>query len=216
MSAQVATPRRWLLLGLLLLATAGARARLAASPTVPPRQPLDGFPDRVGAWSLASQPAMSADVLEVLRADDYLLRIYSNPKGDNAQFFVAYYRTQHAGETMHSPKNCLPGSGWEPVRSDTVPLPAAGGALVNRYVVEREGDRALVLYWYQAQGRIIASEYWSKFYLIWDAMRDNRRDGAIVRVVVPLAPHETIAAATQEAFSFADPALPQLRRFLPE
>src|SRR6185312_3812618 len=104
------------------------------------------------------------------------------------------------GESMHSPKNCLPGAGWEPIQSDLVPLPAAGpGVEVNRYVVEKEGDRDLVLYWYQAQGRIIAREYWGKLYLVWDAMRQGRRDGAIVRVLVPMGTHETVEAATQQA-----------------
>ncbi len=205
--------RHWLLLTILLLATFGVRARLGASPVVPLREPLSQFPNQVGRWGLESQPALTPDVIGVLKADDYMIRNYGTAQGEQAQLFVAYYRSQHAGESMHSPKNCLPGSGWEPIQSDYIHL--AAGPEINRYVVENEGDRDLVLYWYQAQGRIIASEYWGKFYLVWDAMREGRRDGAIVRVLVPMAPHETVAAATQEALSLANPSLPLLRHFLP-
>lgn len=214
MAAQ--TRRHWLLVALILAATFSVRSHLGASPSVPLRLPLEQFPASVGQWKLQSQPRMTDDILGVLKADDYLLRIYQNPQGVQAQFFIAYYRSQRAGETMHSPKNCLPGSGWEPVQSDMIAFPAApSGTVINRYVVEKEGDRDLVLYWYQAHGRIIASEYWGKFYLVWDAMRMGRRDGAIVRVLVPMAPGESVAAATDQALSLADPALPLLSNFLP-
>ena len=215
MSAQ--SRRHWLLLAVLLLATFGVRSRLGASPTVQLQQPLAQFPSAVAGWTLENQPSMTSDVLGVLKADDYLLRNYRNAQGQQANFFVAYYRSQHAGEAMHSPKNCLPGSGWEPILDDTVPLAAAGpGVAINRYVVENSGDRQLVLYWYQAQDHVIASEYVTKAFLIWDSMRTGRRDGAIVRVVVPMAPGESFDAATQRALSFANPSLPLLNHFLPQ
>lgn len=209
--------RQWLLLGVVLLATFGVRARLSHAAVVPLRQPLADFPAQVGPWKLVNQPALGEDVLSVLKADDYMMRNYVNPQGDEAQLFVAYYRSQHAGEAMHSPKNCLPGSGWEPIVNDTVPL-AAGppGTRVNRYVVENSGQRSMILYWYQAQGRIIASEYAVKFYLVWDAMREGRRDGAIVRVLVPMGPHQSIASGTAVALNLANRTLPLLRYFLPK
>src|SRR6185437_6542537 len=161
--------RHWLVLTLVLLATFAVRARLGGSPVVPLRQPLEQFPATVGPWHLTTQPALSADVLGVLKADDYMVRNYATAGGDQAQLFVAYYRSQRAGESMHSPKNCLPGAGWEPILSDEIPLASAPpGTMINRYVVENEGNRDVVLYWYQAQGRIIASEYWGKIFLVWD------------------------------------------------
>jgi EpsI family protein len=208
--------RHWLLLSVLLLATLGVRARLSHAAVVPLREPLALFPNQIGPWQLVSQPAMTKDEIAVLKADDYMVRNYATRSGKVAQLFVAYYRTQHAGDSMHSPKNCLPGSGWEPIQSDLVPLAAApAGTMVNRYVVENSGDRDLVLYWYQAQGRIIASEYWGKIYLVWDAMRENRRDGAIVRVLVPMTENQTVAAATKTALDMANRSMPLLSHFLP-
>ncbi|HWG36436.1 MAG TPA: EpsI family protein [Terriglobales bacterium] len=203
-------------MALVLVATFAIRARLRGSPIVPLRQPLDRFPAEVGVWHLHSQGSLTADVLDVLKADDYMVRDYATAGGDQAQLFVAYYRSQRAGESMHSPKNCLPGAGWEPILSDEIPLASAPpGTMINRYVVENEGNRDLVLYWYQAQGRIIASEYWGKFYLVWDSMRDGRRDGAIVRVLAPMQTGESIEQATTIAMSLANPSLPLLGRFLP-
>ena len=96
---------------------------------------------------------------------------------------------------MHSPLNCMPGAGWEPVGQDTrrntrAPLgePASAGAppMINRVIVQKGLDRQLVLYWYQAHGRIVASEYWGKVYTVVDAIRLNRSDGAMVRIIVPI------------------------------
>jgi EpsI family protein len=206
-----------MLLIVLLLITVGVRTRLGASPAVNLEQPLALFPNQVGTWRLVGQPALSADVVHVLDADAYMVRNYATPRGQQAQLFVAYYRSQQAGESMHSPKNCLPGSGWEPIQNDEVALAAGpAGAMANRYVVENSGNRALVLYWYQAQSRIIANEYFGKVYLVWDAMRHGRRDGAIVRVLVPMDPGQSVAAATSAALSLANPSLPLLRQFLPQ
>jgi EpsI family protein len=132
---------------------------------------------------MEQRQSMPDPLMGVLKPDDYLLRRYQDRQGRQADIFVAYYRVQRAGETIHSPKNCLPGWGWQPVQNDVVKMQQDGQTVeVNRYVVEKNGQRALVLYWYQAHGRIIASEYAGKLYLVWDALRYGRRDGGLVRV----------------------------------
>lgn len=184
------------------------------------RQPLEKFPHRLGDWSLTNEGFFSQAVLNVLRADDYLSRTYFKAGARPADLFIAYYRSQQAGETMHSPKNCLPGAGWVPTRNDLVPLGTDGeGSLlwVNRYVVQNGAGRALlVLYWYQANGRVLASEYWGKFYLVWDAMRAGRSDGAILRITVPLDVQEEPEVATEQAMELARMMMPHLPDFLPE
>lgn len=205
--------RRWLALSLLLLASFAASVRLQGHTATPLRQPLSQFPNTLPGWQLVDQPALTPDVLAVLKADDYMDRDYRDAAGAEASLFVAYYRAQHAGDAMHSPKNCLPGGGWEPILNDTVAL--ADGRSINRYVVENSGDRAMVLYWYQAQSRIIASEYAVKAFLVWNGMRTGRRDGAIVRVLAPMAPYESVPDATRLALSLANASLGPLQQFLP-
>jgi EpsI family protein len=130
-------------------------------------------------------------------------------------FFLAYFPTQRTGSTIHSPQNCLPGSGWIPADLKRIALPGSEKALVNRYIIAKGLDRQLVLYWYQSNGRIVASEYWAKFFLVADSVRRNRSDGALVRIVTPVARDESVETAERRALDFARQALPQLDRFVP-
>lgn len=202
-----------------LLATITVKAWLNTAPPVPLRKSLAEFPDTIGDWKMVSSARLSDDISGVLKADDYMIRKYQSPKKDaDIDMFVAYYKSQAAGESMHSPKNCLPGSGWTPVLNDRVFLKknADGKPVeINRYVIENGGERALVLYWYQANGRIIASEYWGKFYLVWDALHTRRRDGAIIRLLVPLRRGDDSQKPLESALEFARAAGNDLPAFLP-
>ncbi|MGO9269612.1 MAG: VPLPA-CTERM-specific exosortase XrtD [Terriglobia bacterium] len=209
---------RLLIPSAILLLSFGLRVWLGASPVAPAREQLTDFPSQLGSWRMLRDDKIDPETLAVLKADDYLQRGYQNSEGQYASIFVAYYRSQQAGESMHSPKNCLPGSGWEPVESDRLLIgtDSAGRPIqVNRYVVENsEGKRELVLYWYQEQGRVIASEYWAKLYMIWDTIRSGRRDGAIVRVTVPMLGKED-SSALNAALDLVRTIIPILPRFVP-
>ena len=210
--------RRLLILTAVVALSFGARCWLAAAPVIPQRQVLADFPRQLGPWELVRESAMSARIEGVLAADDYTLRTYRNAQGQSADLFVAYYKVQNAGESMHSPKNCMPGAGWEPVETGRIQLDsdAAGHSLwINRLVIERDRERILVLYWYQAQGRVIASEYWGKIYLVWDALRSHRRDGAIVRITVPLGNAGDSESALRLALDLARSSYSHLPPFIP-
>jgi EpsI family protein len=212
------TNRIFLVAGFLLL-TITLKAWLNTTPPVPLRKSLAEFPETIGSWKMTSSARLSEDVSGVLKADDYMLRKYQNTAdGSAVDMFVAYYKSQAAGESMHSPKNCLPGSGWTPVLNDRVFLKKddQGRPIeINRYVIENGGERALVLYWYQANGRVIASEYWGKFYLVWDALHTRRRDGAIIRLLVPLRRGDDSQKPLESALEFARAASNDLPAFLP-
>ena len=211
--------KRLFLVAALLVLTIGTKAFLNTAPPVPLRKPLLEFPEHVGDWQMASSAQLTDEVAGVLKADDYMVRQYREPStGKTVDMFVAYYKTQAAGESMHSPKNCLPGSGWTPVVNDEVFLKTnekGKPVEINRYIIQNGAERALVLYWYQANGRIIANEYMGKFYLVWDALRTRRRDGAIVRLVVPLRPGEDPQKPLETGLQFARLATSSLPAFLP-
>ena len=114
--------------------------------------------------------------------------------------------------------NCLPGSGWQPIAQSRMPLTLGGVAAdVNRVIVDKGGEQLLVLYWYQSHGRVVASEYWSKIHMVLDAIRTNRTDAALVRVVVPIRVRDANgeAAAEKEALTFVHALFPHLARHLP-
>jgi len=201
-----------------LLAAAGTVARADRYEEVAPRQPLSQLPMQIGDWTGVQQPPLSKAVLDVLRADDYLTRAYYAADKAVVGLYVGFWQSQRQGDTIHSPLNCLPGAGWEPVSRTTLPLPGSGHQTINRYVIQKGLERQLVLYWYQSHGRLVASEYWSKFYLIRDAVRLNRTDGAIVRVIAPIAGTSLEAEqhAERTALRFVDVLLPALGTFLPD
>ena len=206
----------------VLLAAAAGVARADRYEETPLRMSFSLFPMQLGEWRGEQRPPFTPRVLEVLGLDDYLTRVYYLNPQTPADLYIGYWKSQRQGDTMHSPQNCLPGAGWEPVSQSllTMPDPRNPGGpsiTVNRYLIQKGLERQLVLYWYQNRGRVVGSEYWSKFYLIWNAMRYNRTDAAIVRVVVPVADASAAAEAKAEhdALSFVNVMMPQVGNFLP-
>jgi EpsI family protein len=129
--------------------------------------------------------------------------------------YVGYYGSQRTGSTYHSPKNCLPGAGWTFKSSEPVTgvIPGARRATVNKVVIEKGFDRQLILYWYQDRGRVVASEYDAKAYLIWDALTKNRTDGALVRISTLVVGSEE--DAYRHALEFLQAAWKPLNGHLP-
>lgn len=168
------------------------------------RAPLvTALPDRIRGME-GRDGAISEDEAAVAGFTDYALRVYgeTDPEGDGivlgdrwASIYLGFYETQTRGRTIHSPKNCLPGSGWEALSSTTadIDVPDGEAVSVNRYVLQNGDARALVLYWYQGRGRVAHDEYLVKWDLLRDAALRRRTDEALVRVVVPIGESEAEA-----------------------
>jgi len=200
----------------LLIVLQGALIYSAVRPeAIPAGRPLSMLPGTLGSWNFLQEGVIDRDTREILKADDLLNRFYASGSM-GANLFVAAFRSQRNGKAPHSPKNCLPGSGWTPLNSGQVPIDVgrAMPIVVNRYVVAHGDDRSLVLYWYQSRDRAIASEYTAKFWVVVDAMRLNRTDTALVRVVVPIVNRDEDAAA-KSATDFVRSFYGTLREYLP-
>lgn len=182
-------------------------------------QPLADFPSVLGSWhQYGPEGVVDDETRAVLNADDILDRTYVDPSTMRGVFFfVAAFRTQRNGKAPHSPKNCLPGSGWTQVSADDkfpVDIGAAQPILVNRYLVAHGNDRSVVLYWYQSRNRVVANEFKAKFWVMADAMHLNRTDTALVKVVVnigDLSEEDATATAVDFVKSFFGP----LHQYLP-
>jgi EpsI family protein len=206
------------ILAALLIAGAGvllqARAR---SEVFPPRLPLKQLPQQLNGWTGSDVP-IDQDVLNILGPGDFLLRVYQSPQQSQyVDLFIAYFRSQRAGDTIHSPQHCLPGSGWAPVENKHIilNLPGHGPFPANRYLIAKGDSRQLVLYWFWAHDRGVASEYWAKFYLVADSIKMNRSDGSLVRITTPMYPGETADAAQQRVLPFAGEVSPLLDSYIP-
>jgi EpsI family protein len=206
-------------IAVLMLVTTGvflqARGRREI---VPARERLAAFPLTFGPWT-GRDVAISQDILTILGPGDFLVRLYRNQvkAAPYVDLFIAYFPSQRAGDTIHSPKHCLPGAGWLPVESKRIEiaLPGHRPFNANRYIIAKGGDRQLVLYWYLAHDRALASEYLAKFYLVADSMRMNRSDGSLIRLTTPMFRDETPDAAEQRLRAFAGEIVPRLDTYIP-
>jgi EpsI family protein len=217
MGALNGLPARILALVLLLQAVAyyAVASREEIIPDVPP---LSEFPRTVGGWGMTRDFPVEKEVQEVLRADDLMSRVYMNPQQTaGASLFMAFFKTQRYGQAPHSPKNCLPGSGWEPKEDSKRPVVVPGMAepiVVKKYLIERGDQKSLVLYWYQSHNRVIAGELTAKFWLVVDAVRHRRSDTALIRIIVPVQANGD-EAAERTAIEFVRAVYPDIARQLP-
>jgi EpsI family protein len=177
-------------------------------------QPLRELPYTLDNWTATEQP-LDEQTVQAVGVSDYTNRIYSSPQVGFAQLYVGYYASQRTGDTIHSPKNCLPGAGWDPVQSGyaTIFVPGGRQIVVNEYIIQQGLDKQLVFYWYQGRGRVIASEYSGKFWMVADAISRNRTDGALVRLVTPMNDGEVPARA--RLVSFTQLLFPYLESVIP-
>jgi EpsI family protein len=214
--SRTALGRAAVILSVLLLAQAAVFYGFSRGELAPSHRPLDQFPTQLGDWTMIQQGVMEQEIKDVLRADDYITRSYGQGR-EQANLFVAFFKSQRAGQAPHSPKNCLPGAGWIWTVSDQIPitLPDENRTIqVNRYIVQRGDQKSLILYWYQSRDRVVASEYTAKVYVVADALRYNRTDTALVRVEVPIIEGND-QAATNTGVEFVKTFHKTLRGFLP-
>lgn len=209
---------RFVVVVALLLSAGLVHQARSRKEIIAPRMPLSKFPRNLGSWA-GTDERIDKETLDVLGPGDFLLRVYENTAVDEApvDLFIAYFPSQRSGDTIHSPKNCLPGSGWRPIESHPVllSLPGQPSFPATRYLIARGDERELVWYWYQAHGRALASEYWAKFYLIADAIRMNRSDGSLVRLVTPFQTRERSGDADTRLRTLAGQVVPLLQSYVP-
>jgi EpsI family protein len=202
----------------LMLATAIVLQAHSRSEYFPPRSPLSSLPSQIDGWT-GTDSVLDQQTLVILGPGEFLMRDYVNPSQPQTwiNLYIAYFPSQRAGDTIHSPNHCLPGAGWVPTSREVVQLRRPDGSSfpVNRYIVAKGSERQLVLYWFQAHGREVASEYWAKYYLVSDSVRMNRSDGGLVRLMTPMLNGETPDETQSRLATISSDIIPQLDRYMP-
>jgi EpsI family protein len=203
---------------LCFIVTAGVLARASMAEPTPTRTSFAQLPYRIGQFQGRHAGDLDQKVLDVLGVEEYVNRVYrSSASNLPVGFYLGYWASQRQGDAIHSPMNCLPGAGWVPGDYAQIPIEAAGRRIeVNRYVIRKGEDRQIALYWYEGRGRAVANEYESRALLVWDALRRNRSDGALVRITSPVAKGQSVDDAERQAVAFGAQLLPQLSRHIPE
>lgn len=203
----------------LVLATAMARALPEVAHVIPARKSMSDFPMAFDGWTGRSEHLGSV-YLDLLQLTDYVLATYTDKEAHPVNLYVSYYDVQSKGNSAHSPRDCIPGDGWEiqSLEKYEVPGMVVNGmpSKVNRVVIQRGETRQLVYYWFQQRGRVIAGEYAVKLYLFRDLLARQRSDGAMVRLVTPIARGEQIERAEERLQTFNRSAFSRLRQYIPE
>ena len=172
----------------LLVATAAISATAELRRPESLARPLETIPEQIGQWRQESELNLGAEILSVLRPTSYLSRVYRG-KSREAGLLIVYYARQEAGTTLHSPRHCLPGSGWEIWRQASISVPAPSGPVrINRTSIRNQGEKLVMYYWYQSKSRIVMSEIAGKYFLVHDSLLRGNTAGSLVRLTLADAP----------------------------
>jgi EpsI family protein len=203
-------PAAVLAFGCLLMLSVQAQRTMAL------QAPLSALPDPLPGYT-RTDLTVPEEEARVAGMTSYTSRVYLRDSVEAFGLYVGFYESQRQGRTVHSPKNCLPGAGWEAMSSERimVGMPGADSVQVNRYLIGNKAQRALVYYWYQGRGRVAANEYAVKWNLLRDAALRRRTDEALVRLVIPVTPERSIEDADRMAVDAARSLVPNLRHYLP-
>ena len=192
-------PSALLFLGFLMIFSARSQTAIPLAGSLATVLPeMQGF--------TVKDQTISDEERKIAGMSDYVARTYWRDSTVAFTTYVGYYDRQTQGKSMHSPRNCLPGAGWEILRAETGTIASNGSShVVNRYLLKNGAVQALVFYWYQGRGRIVANEYAVKWNLLRDAAFEGHTEEALVRVVVPMARVSQLdQAALDRAFADAE------------
>ncbi len=208
---------RWFLTAAFMLIAFCYISFFSKSEAVPAKKELSTFPKAINTWA-GTETFFSDKVYDVLGVDDSTLINYRSPGGKSLQLYIGYYQSQREGDLIHSPKNCLPGSGWSITRTTseslTIPEEKPRHIDIIKLIMEKDNNRQVVLYWFQSRGRFIASEYFQKIYMVWDSITKNRTDEAFVRLIAPVGSRGE-EYTTEYLKEFAEQIIPILEEYLP-
>ena len=207
----------FLLAVVLMVGTLAASQGIEFRDKVPIQKPLDQFPLTIGDWK-GQRQALEQKFIDTLHFSDYTMIDYRNSKGQYVSFYVAYYASQTKGEGTHSPETCLPGSGWVFKKSGLASIDTGKGQVtqVNRAFMEKGDVRQLVYFWFPQRGRILTSLYQVKLYAFWDSLIKQRTDGALVRIITPVAEGEDLQNSEERLLAFGKLITPLIEEYIPK
>jgi len=182
------------------------------------QKPLSSFPTRIAGW-VGKADRFDDEIYKVLGVDDSFLANYQTADGRQVNLYIGFYESQRQGEIIHSPKNCMPGAGWNIVDvSNTTLIPSdktnPRGIKVNQFVLQNGTQKSVVLYWFHSRGRIITSEYMQKIYLVLDSIMYHRTDGSFIRLMSTVS-EDGVEETKQRLKNFAESIFPTLQEFIP-
>jgi len=209
--------KRAIVLSLLMISTFIYLWFMSHGESVQAKKKFSTFPKQVEAW-IGKESFFDQKIYDKLGVDDSVLIYYRSNDNREVQLYIGYYESQREGDLIHSPKHCMPGSGWNITDTSLEEIIIPGNKTKKikaiKLILEKGINKQVVLYWFQSRGRFIASEYWQKIYLVWDAIFKNRTDGSFVRLITSVN-DKGVESATESLKSFAVAVIPILNEYIP-
>jgi len=177
----------WLIVGLFILT--GVLVNLMRYSRVESKK-LPSFsliPLQSGEWR-GEEHFFSDQTYQFLKADASTLRRYTRGDGVTLWLFISYFKSQEYGSQIHSPKHCLPGSGWKILRREKIQITPDENSShkVNKLLIAEKNSREVMYYWFQTRGGVLTSEMGLKLDLVFNSLRRRPTDAAFIRINLPL------------------------------
>ncbi|MGA1863743.1 MAG: exosortase C-terminal domain/associated protein EpsI [bacterium] len=212
--------RRILVVSIILIIGTILLNLLPNSRVIPIKKPLESFPRKIGDWAFSERVIFSDKISNFLGVDDYIEFKYMSPENKKIDLYVSYFSRQKEGKGFHSPKNCMPGSGWDIVQSEPVKLRISHSKPItieiNKMLIQKGSERAIVFYWFQSRGRFIRSEYMQKIYLVLDSILKHRTDGSFVRLMTFIGKGEMGQKEMDYLKEFTEQVIHILKEYIPD
>jgi EpsI family protein len=201
----------------IMLLTMALTSYLTHSEDVPLIKPFNTFPKKIGEWN-GQESRFDQKIYDVLGVDDSFLANYRTKDGQLVQLYIGFYQSQREGDLIHSPKNCMPGGGWNITDVSLEEIDFLNDKSEEQKAIkltlQNGRHKQISLYWFQSRGRISHSEYMQKIYLVVDAITCNRTDGSFVRLIAPVVNNDE-EAALKSLKRFTKDLIPVLKDYLP-
>lgn len=200
---------------LILVASAFLTRMVSQSEAIQPNKPFNTFPLAISDWK-GEKDSLDERVYNILGVEDYILANYRNSKRDLVNLYVGFYQSQKEGDIIHSPKNCMPGAGWNIAKTSQEMVEVDGQSepiKIIKLLLQKGGEKQIVFYWFQSRGRIISSEYMQKIWLVIDSIFKHRTDGSFVRLISPITKDENSTILRLK--DFTKKVYPLLTEYIP-
>lgn len=190
---------------------------LSHAENVKPNKPFSSFPKQIGEW-VGREARFDERIYAKLGVDDSFLGHYRTSDGHQVELYIGFYQSQREGDLIHSPKNCMPGAGWNIVSTSvekiTIPNNKPQKIKVIKLTLRKGSKRRVALYWFQSRGRFISSEYMQKIYLVIDSITRHRTDGSFVRLISSVIDGDE-RKTENDLKDFAKLLIPILQEYIP-
>jgi EpsI family protein len=147
-----------------------------------PSRDLHELPRQLGSWTGVDQD-LDRRTFNAIGAKVVVDRLYKDQRGNGVLLHTAVFDDPQEG-VYHSPMNCYRSSGWNKLDEARVPLDPSDpeSILVDTSIWEREGQKILVVYWYELGEHVLYGRL--DLGAVRFAMRNEREWPALVKVML--------------------------------